>query len=263
MQTWHCHYIKFTAWVTVADLNLMCPLALLCLPEPAGALRASNACIMELAKRAASSLLPKFSPHTCLGSRHWWKFGVAWLYFIPLIMGQLITTWQEHKKTFDFLKMSLCWSEFSKLETCSMHRKYSYTAKLPCWLFNSTAFRGKRITGKLNDLQPERLDETGHMTVLSVCVCTLVLYLLVGLHFTAHHSVGVGCGVVIDLDPAERRTVRSRRHPSLAGVIVQHDCRPHLADTGLTVGGREDEMQSTRKDHMVEGNGEPQKKFVV
>ena len=73
----------------------MCPLVLPALPAPPGALRASNACIMELAKRVASSLLPKFSPHTCLGSRHWWKFAVAWLYFIPLTMGQLITTWHE------------------------------------------------------------------------------------------------------------------------------------------------------------------------
>lgn len=33
------------------------------------------------------------------------------------------------------------------------------------------------------------------------------LYLLVGLHFTAHHSVGVGRGVVIDVDAAEGRAV--------------------------------------------------------
>lgn len=47
---------------------------------------------MPLAKRAASSLLPKFSPHTCRASRHWWKLGVAWLYLSPLPIGQFMTT---------------------------------------------------------------------------------------------------------------------------------------------------------------------------
>lgn len=74
-------------------------------------------------------------------------------------------------------------------------------------------------------------------------VCTPVLYLLVGLQFAAYHSEGVGHGVVIDLDAAEGRTVRSCRHPALVGVIIQHDCRPHLADTGLTVGGTDDEKK--------------------
>lgn len=70
------------------------------LPGPTGALTASKACTMELEKRAASSLFPKFSPHTCLWSRHWWKVGVAWLYFIPLIMGQLIMTYHEKEAWF-------------------------------------------------------------------------------------------------------------------------------------------------------------------
>ena len=30
---------------------------------------------------------------------HWWKVGVAWLYFIPLIMGQLIITWSRKHRT--------------------------------------------------------------------------------------------------------------------------------------------------------------------
>lgn len=100
--TWDCHYLKITAGVTqrhfpLPDWDVICHLPSLFLPVPAGELWSSNACIMQLAKRAASSLLPKLSPHTCLGSRHWWKFGVAWLYFIPLIMGQLITTWHEQE----------------------------------------------------------------------------------------------------------------------------------------------------------------------
>lgn len=89
-----------------------------------------------------------------------------------------------------------------------------------------------------------------------------IFYLLVSLHFAAHYSKGVGHGVLIDMDAAEGRTVRSCRHPSLVGVIIQHDCRPHLADTGLTVGGRDDEMQSMRKDHRVQGSGEQQKRCV-
>lgn len=55
-------------------------------------MRVSKACSMALAKAAPSSLLLKFIPHTCRGSLHWWKFGVAWLYFIPFRIGQFITT---------------------------------------------------------------------------------------------------------------------------------------------------------------------------
>ena len=61
------------------------------------------------------------------------------------------------------------------------------------------------------------------------------LYLLVSLQFAAHHSESVGHWVVIDLDTAEGWTVRPCRHPTLVGVIIQHDGRPHLAYTGLTV----------------------------
>lgn len=97
---------------------------------------------------------------------------------------------------------------------------------------------------------------------LTVSVHT-IFYLLVSLHFAAHHSERVGHGIVIDLDTAEGRSVRSRRHPSLVGVIVQHDCRPHLADTGLTVGGRDDDTLSIEKDHRVQRSGQQQKKCEV
>lgn len=83
-----------------------------------------------------------------------------------------------------------------------------------------------------------------HMKVIVysvVCVCAFVLYLLVGLHFAAHHSEGVGHRVVIDLDTTEGKNIRSRWHPALPGIIVQHDFCPHLADTGLTVERRHDE----------------------
>lgn len=86
------HKVHTTRWIQHAFT--------LYIPVFVGALRTSNACSIELANEAASSLLPKFSPHTCLGSRHWWKFGVAWLYFIPFTRGQLITTWQEEACVF-------------------------------------------------------------------------------------------------------------------------------------------------------------------
>lgn len=62
------------------------------LPASAMELSTSRAWAMPLANRAASSLLPKLSPHTCRASRHWWKLGVAWLYLRPLTIGQFITT---------------------------------------------------------------------------------------------------------------------------------------------------------------------------
>lgn len=61
-------------------------------------------------------------------------------------------------------------------------------------------------------------------------------YLLVSLIPAAHDSVGVGCCVVIDLDATEARSVRACRQPPLAGVVIQHNRRPHLAYTGLTGG---------------------------
>ena len=48
-----------------------------------------------MANTSASSLLEKLRPYTCLLSLHWWKVGVAWLYFSPLRMAQLITTCKE------------------------------------------------------------------------------------------------------------------------------------------------------------------------
>ena len=55
-------------------------------------LRKSTAWSMASAKWSASDRPAKLSPKTCRLSRHWWKVGVAWLYFRPLWMGQLITT---------------------------------------------------------------------------------------------------------------------------------------------------------------------------
>lgn len=57
--------------------------------------RQSSACNIPAANCPASSLLLKFSPHTCRASRHWWKLGVAWLYFSPRTKGQLMTTYKE------------------------------------------------------------------------------------------------------------------------------------------------------------------------
>lgn len=45
-----------------------------------------------MAKAAASSLVLKLSPQTWRASRHWWKLGVAWLYFSPFTMELLMTT---------------------------------------------------------------------------------------------------------------------------------------------------------------------------
>lgn len=73
------------------------------LPASAMELSTSRAWAMPLANRAASSLLPKLSPHTCRASRHWWKLGVAWLYLRPLTIGQFITTWGR-KRTDDQYK---------------------------------------------------------------------------------------------------------------------------------------------------------------
>ena len=66
--------------------------SILIVPASARELSTSSAWAIPLAKRAASSLLPKLSPHTCRASRHWWKLGVASLYFRPFTIGQLITT---------------------------------------------------------------------------------------------------------------------------------------------------------------------------
>lgn len=62
------------------------------LPASAIELSTSRAWAMPLAKRVASSLLPKLRPQTWRASRHWWKLGVAWLYLSPLPIGQFITT---------------------------------------------------------------------------------------------------------------------------------------------------------------------------
>ena len=60
-------------------------------------IRASKAVIMAWEKFSASSRLAKLRPYTWRLSRHWWKVGVAWLYFSPFRMAQFITTWNRHK----------------------------------------------------------------------------------------------------------------------------------------------------------------------
>ena len=60
-------------------------------------IRASKAVIMAWEKFSASSRLAKLRPYTWRLSRHWWKVGVAWLYFNPFRMAQFITTWNRHK----------------------------------------------------------------------------------------------------------------------------------------------------------------------
>ena len=59
---------------------------------------------------------------------------------------------------------------------------------------------------------------------------------LVVLDLAAHHPEGVVPGVVVDVDAAEASGA-ARRDPLLVGVVVDHDGRPRLADTLLTVGG--------------------------
>ena len=56
----------------------------------------SKALIIAVAKTSASSLLEKLSPYTCLLSLHWWKVGVAWLYFKPFNIAQFMTTWKKN-----------------------------------------------------------------------------------------------------------------------------------------------------------------------
>ena len=56
----------------------------------------SKALIIAVAKTSASSLLEKLSPYTCLLSLHWWKVGVAWLYFNPFNIAQFMTTWKKN-----------------------------------------------------------------------------------------------------------------------------------------------------------------------
>lgn len=60
-----------------------------------------------------------------------------------------------------------------------------------------------------------------------------VSHLLV-LQFDAHHSECVVGSVVVDVDAAESLLSRLDGHPLLAGVIVDHDRGPRLADTLLT-----------------------------
>lgn len=55
-------------------------------PPLSGELRTFRANSMALEKVVASSLLAKFNPYTWRASRHWWKVGVAWLYFRPFTM---------------------------------------------------------------------------------------------------------------------------------------------------------------------------------
>lgn len=58
-------------------------------------------------------------------------------------------------------------------------------------------------------------------------------YLLV-LQLDAHHSEGVAGSVVVDVDAAEALLARLDGDPLLAGVVVDHDRGPRLADTLLT-----------------------------
>ena len=83
-------FLHLWVWVSIRVCVCVCVI-----PGSAMALSISSACIIPFAKSVASSLLPKLSPHTCRLSRHWWKLGVAWLYFSPFTIGQFITTWGE------------------------------------------------------------------------------------------------------------------------------------------------------------------------
>lgn len=59
-------------------------------------------------------------------------------------------------------------------------------------------------------------------------------HLLVCLHLAAHHSEGVGGGVVVDLHPAEDLGPRAGWDPLLIGIVVYHHRGPRLTDARLT-----------------------------
>jgi len=79
------------------------------------------------------------------------------------------------------------------------------------------------------------------------------LYLLV-LQLDAHHSEGVVGSVVVDVDAAESLLSGLDGHPLLAGVIVDHDRGPGLADA-LLAGERERKGVSDRdvKRRLIQG----------
>lgn len=58
-------------------------------------------------------------------------------------------------------------------------------------------------------------------------------YYLLVLQFDPHHPEGVAGSVVVDVDAAESLLARLDGNPLLAGVVVDHDGGPRLADTLL------------------------------